>query len=197
MGRNTWTSIPDKFKPLKNRYNIIVSSTLNEDNLKLQYSKNSENIFVVKSFDEVNELCLSKLKDDINEIFIIGGNKMYFEAINRKIIKKIFINQIDYDYNCTVHFPKDIFFNLINDIDYKELVSDTKYFNCKKINKKVKVIYNTYNLINNSFENNIIIKNTEEMNYLNLLNRILEEDKVGRETRKWKNFFLFWSNIIF
>ena len=90
MGRNTWTSIPDKFKPLKNRYNIIVSSTLNEDNLKLQYSKNSENIFVVKSFDEVNELCLSKLKDDINEIFIIGGNKMYFEAINRKIIKNFY-----------------------------------------------------------------------------------------------------------
>ena len=36
MGRKTWESIPDNFKPLQNRYNVILS---NNENYRLEQNK--------------------------------------------------------------------------------------------------------------------------------------------------------------
>ena len=38
MGRNTWESIPSKFKPLNNRTNIIISKSLTNDNNNLYHN---------------------------------------------------------------------------------------------------------------------------------------------------------------
>ena len=40
MGYNTWVSIPNKFKPLKNRFNIVIT---NNNYTKLQYEKDLNN----------------------------------------------------------------------------------------------------------------------------------------------------------
>ncbi len=62
MGRNTLQSFPGG-KPLKNRNNIVLSTTLDSD----------EGYTRVKSLDELLEV-LSKIDD---EIFIIGGESIY------------------------------------------------------------------------------------------------------------------------
>ena len=70
MGKNTWNSLPKK--PLPNRLNCIISNTIN---------KKSDNILVFNSLDK----CLSSLENNyfhkINEIFVIGGEQLYKEAI--------------------------------------------------------------------------------------------------------------------
>ena len=61
MGRKTWESLPNK--PLPNRLNIIVSSTL----------ENQSDAFVVSTLERAIDLSYGK-------IFIIGGAQLYAEA---------------------------------------------------------------------------------------------------------------------
>ena len=35
MGRKTWDSIPENFKPLENRYNVILS---NDENYRIEHN---------------------------------------------------------------------------------------------------------------------------------------------------------------
>ena len=74
MGYNTWKSIPDKYKPLPNRINIIITKNhFNE--MKFE----DENIKVFNDFN----LCYKYLEQEENngnllgDKFIIGGGQIY------------------------------------------------------------------------------------------------------------------------
>jgi len=91
MGKNTWLSIPNK--PLKDRENIVISKTLQETNL-------------FKRFDTCNQaldFCNSKNYD---EVWIIGGEKIYQEFILSNKVNYIYTTEIDDNYTCDVFFPK-------------------------------------------------------------------------------------------
>lgn len=60
MGRNTWDSLP--FKPLKNRKNIVVSSTMNSDS-----------VLVVSSVEEA-------IGASDGDVYVIGGSRLYKES---------------------------------------------------------------------------------------------------------------------
>lgn len=61
MGRKTWESLPNK--PLPNRLNIVVSSTL----------ENQSDAFVVNTLERAIDLSYGK-------IFVVGGAQLYAEA---------------------------------------------------------------------------------------------------------------------
>lgn len=88
MGRNTWTSIPDKFKPLKGRFNIVVSTnpSLRED-LSIPIE-----VGIAGSFEEA--LCIANKQDNIESIFIIGGQALYAEAIASPMCSKIYFTEV-------------------------------------------------------------------------------------------------------
>ena len=66
MGRKTWESLP--IKPLPRRRNIVLTR-----------KKNLE----VESYQSINE-CLSKLRNDnTEELYIIGGSKIYNSFIDK------------------------------------------------------------------------------------------------------------------
>jgi dihydrofolate reductase len=83
MGRNTWESIPDKYKPLSGRHNIVLSSSgsvagahetfSNIDALLLKYrnftvigGKEIYNYFIKKNL--VDSIMLSKVKITIEDV---------------------------------------------------------------------------------------------------------------------------------
>ncbi len=68
MGRKTWESIPEKFRPLPNRKNIVV--TRNTD-----YPVPA-GVILYHSFDEV-------LKHEKGDIMVIGGAEIYIQSIER------------------------------------------------------------------------------------------------------------------
>ena len=100
MGRNTWESLPEKFKPLPNRKNIVVSSKYHKHpDLFIKHS----DVFCVADFDGAINICFNLFQD--KEIFIIGGSKLFKESLDSKSIKKMIITHVNGSYEGDVKFP--------------------------------------------------------------------------------------------
>jgi len=91
MGRKTYESIG---KPLKNRMNIILSNTLNIDN---------DNSISFNNVQKIIDYCEKRYFEDV---WIIGGEKIYSLFINKHIIKEIYQTKIYQDYKCDSYFPE-------------------------------------------------------------------------------------------
>ena len=91
MGKNTWLSIPDNRRPLKNRTNIIISSCLS---LQLPASPCCH---VVSSINDAIVFCEAAKYD---ELWIIGGSRIYNDFLNIYYDK---INRVYITYVCSNH----------------------------------------------------------------------------------------------
>lgn len=94
MGKNTYLSLPDK-KPLVNRINVIISTTM---------QKNPEGFHLFHNVEEFFKYCCDNNYDD--EIFIIGGSKIYDTFM--PFAEKIYLTYIHKNI-------KEIYHNSIND----------------------------------------------------------------------------------
>jgi len=88
MGRRTFESIG---KPLPGRTNIVLSETMK------QPADGSYEVF--SSLDDVLEAF-----GDGDDMFIIGGERLYNEAVNAGKVASIFLTKVPGKYNCHVHF---------------------------------------------------------------------------------------------
>ncbi|KAI5121243.1 hypothetical protein M0805_002290 [Coniferiporia weirii] len=86
MGRNTWESIPPKFRPLKGRINIVVSS--NADCLKESPHAQSNEDKLLSVHTNILDALSSETRATENEAapaihrrFIIGGASVYRSAL--------------------------------------------------------------------------------------------------------------------
>jgi len=70
MGKNTWQSIPERRRPLKNRTNIIISSSL---------PTTSSYCHIFSSIHDSLTHCEAANYD---EVWIIGGSRIYNEFLN-------------------------------------------------------------------------------------------------------------------
>tara|TARA_B100001057_G_scaffold58215_4_gene51636 strand:- start:2222 stop:2749 length:528 start_codon:yes stop_codon:yes gene_type:complete len=96
MGKNTFLSIG---RLLPNRFNIIISKSLDENNYKDLITPQ------MKIFDSI-ETCVDFCKEkQFSENFVIGGESIYREFFNLNIIDTIFETKIYEKYNCDTFFP--------------------------------------------------------------------------------------------
>ena len=97
MGKNTFLSLNST--PLVKRDNLILSSTLNIDNL------NNNNI--TKSFKNIESLKDFISIKNYDTIWIIGGEKIYKLFLESNIfqINNIYVTYINNDYECDTFFP--------------------------------------------------------------------------------------------
>lgn len=94
MGRSTWQSIPDKYRPLKGRVNVVISKTL---------SNVPEGILLYpKLTDAVKSLHTNK---KVEKLWVIGGAGLYNEAVKDKNCKRLYITKIDQEFLCDTFFP--------------------------------------------------------------------------------------------
>lgn len=157
MGRKTWESIPDKYKPLSNRINIILSKTMNESQIE-----NYNDTYIFSSLD----LAINNTIRNANKtIYVIGGESIYTEAINRNDCDHLYITEIYKEYECDTFFPK------IDSNNYLlKKVSSFRYDKSEDVYFR-NLIYIS-NRLNNTLKELIYI-NSEEQQYLNLLDKIL------------------------
>ena len=98
MGRKNWESIPEKFRPLPNRTNIVL--TRNEDYV-------AEGAIVLNSLPEAIFHAAKELNAE--HAFIIGGGEIYDMALTLDLVDNMYITEIHRAFEGDVYFP---FYNL-------------------------------------------------------------------------------------
>ncbi len=94
MGRKNYDSIPEKYRPLKDRTNVIVTR---------QNQLEAPSCDVVNSIEEGIELANSRGE---RECFIIGGGQIYKQALDRGLVDKMYITHIDEEFDADTFFPE-------------------------------------------------------------------------------------------
>jgi len=100
MGRKTWESIPEKFRPLAGRVNVVLTKAASEDDFASPYPTG---VLVASSVRAAVDILASR--KEVEEIFVIGGQAAYQEAIGLPNCDRIFITRIGKDVDCDAVFP--------------------------------------------------------------------------------------------
>jgi len=90
MGRTTWESIPENFRPLLGRLNVILTS-------RTEFAITGAK--VAHSLEEA----LALADESIETIFIIGGAMTFTESLDRS--DGLYITKIHKVYECDTFFP--------------------------------------------------------------------------------------------
>jgi dihydrofolate reductase len=94
MGRKNWDSIPEKYRPLANRENVVL--TRNSD-FKL------DNALVFHSL----EAALEHYRQEKERIvFIIGGGEIYRQALVLNCVHVMYITHVEGNYGADTFFPE-------------------------------------------------------------------------------------------
>lgn len=152
MGRKTWESIPEKFRPLPDRTNVVLSK--NKDALSLPSS-----VLVASSLDDA----LSQLSavQNLDKIFIIGGAALYQEAVKSELCNTVHLTEV---YGNITEF--DAFFPVLPASEFT-LVNRS----AKKQEGELSFRFTEYKRNADIVE---CPENVEEMQYLNLVKEIME-----------------------
>jgi dihydrofolate reductase/thymidylate synthase len=174
MGRNTWESLPAKFRPLPGRQNVVLSrNPAIAESLPLPPS-----VLTASSLDDA----MKQLSSDsqIDKIFVIGGASLYQEAITSPFCQKVYATDVYCDMN-----DYDVFFPVLPARDYKLVYASPK----KKQEDDISYRFTEYDRIDDNTEvcSSIPSVNHEEMQYLNLIHDIMENgvirgDRTGTGT---------------
>ena len=93
MGRVTWESIPENHRPFKGRKNVVITKNkgykLKEATLAYSLEE------AIKAADE-----------RVANIFIIGGTKVFEEALKRLKVDGIYLTRVKKEFKCDRFFPK-------------------------------------------------------------------------------------------
>ncbi|XP_076463676.1 dihydrofolate reductase-like [Babylonia areolata] len=98
MGRKTWFSIPEKFRPLPGRVNVVLSRELPEA---------PEGAHLARSLnDAITLLTTGPLASKVESLFVIGGSSVYEEAMTSdKIPCLLYLTRVIENFKCDTFIP--------------------------------------------------------------------------------------------
>jgi dihydrofolate reductase/thymidylate synthase len=99
MGRKTWESIPAKFRPLPGRINVVLTSAAG----KAEASMYPSDVLLASSLTAAVDQLGSM--DNCADIFVIGGQAAYAEAVEMEACCRLFITRVGRDIECDAFFP--------------------------------------------------------------------------------------------
>jgi dihydrofolate reductase/thymidylate synthase len=172
MGNNTYKSLPDNFKPLPNRMNLVLSKQIKEsDNENLKYFNS---IISLLCFININK---EKYND---EVFVIGGSYIYNMFLELKIITNLYITLI--------HSNKekcDTYFNFNKYIKHFKLENECNEYDINKVDNLSYVLnFRKYTYINK-----------DEKRYIDMINKILKKGIYKLDRTKVGTLSLFGKSL--
>jgi dihydrofolate reductase/thymidylate synthase len=180
MGKNTWESIPEKNKPLKNRINVIVSTTLFKTNVS------THNVIFTNSVESAFHFAIRKyIYKEVEKVFVIGGLSLYNYALNSVLLNKVYVTKFNKSFNCDLFFNKNLLFKKC----YNLMEQQTEFICESTCNSS-----NELSSINYVFESKKQFEG--EQQYLNILWSVLTTGHF-RETRNAFTYSKFSTQMTF
>ena len=99
MGRKTWESLPESFRPLPGRHNIVVSR---------DPTYPASGATLANSLDDA-----VRQARDADEVFVIGGEQLYRQAL--PLAGRLYLTEIEQS------FAGDVFFPDVQPSDWEEI----------------------------------------------------------------------------
>lgn len=93
-GRVNYESIPDRFRPLKDRTNLVITRNGNYP---------APGALVLGSLEEAIE---KARRSGEEEVFIIGGGEVFKQALEKELIDKLYLTRVHADVEGDVFFPE-------------------------------------------------------------------------------------------
>lgn len=113
MGRKNFESIPEKYRPLPNRTNIVITR---------QTDYVADGCVVVNSVE--NALAKSK-EFEGKRLFIIGGGEIYNYCLKNNLVNSMYISRVHTTVEGDTHFP-DIDDEKWRKIELRKVIKDAK-----------------------------------------------------------------------
>lgn len=177
MGRKTYFSIPEKYRPLSNRINIVITcdERLIKSSPLLPYNKLQKGQAYFTTMQEFNNFYI-KFRPTV---FVIGGAKLYNEFLHRA--DKLYITHVERNDGKPIKFEKEPDTFMPNFSHRYKLIGYSEKFTKVIDNTEYKARILTY-----IKDANISITDGE-FQYLNLMNKILNngnarDDRTGTGT---------------
>lgn len=92
MGRHTWESIPDRFRPLPGRRNVVLSH-------QRSYLLEAGAILAASLEEAV------AAADPAGEVYVIGGGAVYRMALARPECRRVHLTRVRGTFQCDTFFP--------------------------------------------------------------------------------------------
>ncbi|KAK0659610.1 Dihydrofolate reductase [Lasiodiplodia hormozganensis] len=124
MGRKTWESIPPRFRPLKDRVNVVVSRTpakipgippppastaASTTAAGEQGDDPATTPIAASSLPEALEkLGLLQKRGVLGRVFVIGGAQLYEAALRLEEARYVLLTRVWREYDCDTVFPVDV-----------------------------------------------------------------------------------------
>jgi dihydrofolate reductase/thymidylate synthase len=159
MGRKTWESIPDKFRPLPGRTNVVVTSNPH-------LSVPPEVVTATSLEDAWDQLSGF---ENLGRIFVIGGAQLYHEALTKNYVHKIILTEV---LDTPPEMEFDTFFPILDESTWKSV----------ETSERMEENGLTYQF------RTLVKPNVEEEQYLNLIRHIIKDgcirgDRTGTGTK--------------
>jgi dihydrofolate reductase len=95
MGRVTWDTLPDRFRPLPGRLNLVITRQL--------HLAMPEGAIKADSLDQA--LVVAAETVDVERIFVLGGGEIYRQALGRDGCRRLYLTRVLGHFECDAFFP--------------------------------------------------------------------------------------------
>lgn len=180
MGRNTWDSLPEKFKPLPDRYNYVLTrrkSNFTTNSNQNVYAEDSDpkykNTCYINRFDFVTNNCFISTHGLKLKHFVIGGQQLYEQTINMPECEELFITEIDENVYLSNSDSK-------GNSTPKSIQCDAFFPEIPKHFRKVKEISGKTPGVTFQIWKNLRYPESSENQYISMLKKILKEGELTK-----------------
>ncbi|CAL1686369.1 unnamed protein product [Lasius platythorax] len=95
MGRRTWDCIPEKYRPLQNRINMVLTSQ------SLDYG---DKAITCKSIPHAIKV-ITDMQNQVERVWVIGGSSVYKSTMESPYFGRLYLTRIKKKFECDTFFP--------------------------------------------------------------------------------------------